>query len=48
VLDPVYTAKTMRAFLDHVQAPGAEFKKFLFTLTCDSGIKKGGFDETVQ
>jgi D-cysteine desulfhydrase len=48
VLDPVYTAKTMRAFLDHVQAPGAEFKKFLFTLTCDNGIKKGGSDEALQ
>jgi 1-aminocyclopropane-1-carboxylate deaminase/D-cysteine desulfhydrase-like pyridoxal-dependent ACC family enzyme len=48
VLDPVYTAKTMRAFLDHVQSPGAEFNKFLFTLTCDNGIKKGGSDEALQ
>jgi D-cysteine desulfhydrase len=48
-LDPVYTAKAMRAFLERARSSGGKKRKLLFTLTCDNAIKWGGpADEAVQ
>jgi D-cysteine desulfhydrase len=44
VLEPVYTAKAMRAFLDRARSREGRMKKMLFTLTCDGGKRIKGID----